>query len=222
MSLWTLDPRPTSTRPLSRALSRLSSRAPSTRNRSLSRQPKRGSLPLEESVFFHVVIRRNATREIVHPILYKSGLASAEACGGDTLRFLLVAAYVDIVAADRACAELVKCPAGSAWNPQAVTYYDIQHQREVLEDLATKRFEFLALRDDLKYIWNTARPRGRRRLRARQRRIVGDLAQRQRHDERRMGTITATSGDRYVATSWDFHGHGQPPAGFDVGSERPA
>jgi hypothetical protein len=31
-------------------------------------------------------------------------------------------------------------------------YYDIKNQQDVLEDLAKKRFEFLALRDDLKYI----------------------------------------------------------------------
>ena len=31
-------------------------------------------------------------------------------------------------------------------------YIEIQHQQDVLEDLAKKRFEFLALRDDFKYI----------------------------------------------------------------------
>lgn len=31
-------------------------------------------------------------------------------------------------------------------------YVDIQHQQDVLEDLAKKRFEFLTLRDDLKYV----------------------------------------------------------------------
>jgi len=34
----------------------------------------------------------------------------------------------------------------------AFNYYDIKNQQDVLEDLAKKRFEFLALRDDLKYI----------------------------------------------------------------------
>ena len=33
-------------------------------------------------------------------------------------------------------------------------YYDFKNQQDVMEDLAKKRFEFLALRDDLKYILN--------------------------------------------------------------------
>ena len=40
---------------------------------------------------------------------------------GTTLFVLLFAAFANIVVADRASAEPVECPAGSVWNPQAVT-----------------------------------------------------------------------------------------------------
>jgi hypothetical protein len=40
---------------------------------------------------------------------------------GTTLFVLLFAVFVDIIVADRASAEPVECPAGSVWNPQAVT-----------------------------------------------------------------------------------------------------